>query len=136
MGKRVQAHDAENTRKARETLRAAGIHLSIQLCARPDAGADAGCASRVGNPLCVWHVRYPLGCGECLARGSSDLQPHEQLLYSFCQDWQSEWCRPAGVALYSPETERLIEFRMEGTAAGQADGKKDRLDVIEKAFGQ
>lgn len=102
-----------------------------RMCAR-----DARCASRVGNPLCVWHVRYPLGCGECLARGSSDLQPHEQLLDSFCQDWRSEWCRPARVALYSPETERLIEFRMDGTAAGQADGKKDRLDVIEKAFGQ
>ncbi len=37
--------------------------------------------------------------------------------------------------LYSPKTERLIEFRMDGTAAGQADAKKDRLDVIEKAFG-
>lgn len=45
---------------------------------------------------------------------------------------------PNGVGLpewpaYNSQTDRLIEFRTDGSAAGIPDPKKARLDVIEKA---
>lgn len=101
------------------------------------------------SPLMQQRMRYgashaseiPYVFNNLMARDSSGLPPMDQKVARLMNTYWTNFARtgdPNGEGIpiwpvYSPQTEKLLEFQTDGTAVGKHDPKKKRLDLIERA---